>query len=119
MKKFILAALAASVIAAPVAAQPFNGRGNRAQQVHTVKVTQRGSGRQMVQYRTTKVQQRQWMKGQRFDYRQARNYRQINPRAYRLHDAPNGYRWVQSGNDAVLVGVTSGIIAAVLANLIR
>jgi Ni/Co efflux regulator RcnB len=36
-----------------------------------------------------------------------------------LRDAPRGYRWVQSGNDAVLVGITSGIIASVLAGAIR
>jgi Ni/Co efflux regulator RcnB len=56
-------------------------------------------------------------RGQRFDSRYARNYRVIqNPRAYRLHNAPRGYRWVQSGNDAVLVAIASGLIGAILAN---
>ena len=55
--------------------------------------------------------------GQRFDQRYAMNYRVIsNPYAYHLRAAPYGYRWVQSGNDAVLVAITSGIIGAILAN---
>ena len=60
-------------------------------------------------------QNRRWARGQRFDSRYAQNYRVINnPRAYRLNDAPRGYRYVQSGNDAVLVGIASGVISAVL-----
>ncbi|HWU94485.1 MAG TPA: RcnB family protein [Sphingomonas sp.] len=61
-----------------------------------------------------------WRKGERFDSRQARNYRQIDYRKYRgLKAPPRGYRYVQSGNDAVLVGITSGIIAAVITGAIR
>lgn len=63
--------------------------------------------------------QKRWAKGQRFDRRHAVNYRVIsNPRAYRLSNAPRGYRWVRSGNDAVLVGITSGIIGAVIGGAI-
>jgi len=65
------------------------------------------------------VSQKRWAKGQRFNSRHAVNYRVINnPRAYRLSNAPRGYRWVRSGNDAVLIGVTSGIIGAVIGNAI-
>lgn len=63
--------------------------------------------------------QRNWAKGQRFDRRYATNYRVIdNPRAYRLSSAPRGYQWVRSGNDAVLIGLTSGIVGAVIGNAI-
>ncbi|MEO9600116.1 RcnB family protein [Parasphingorhabdus sp.] len=63
--------------------------------------------------------QRNWTKGQRFDRRYATNYRVINnPRAYRLSNAPRGYQWVRSGNDAVLIAVTSGLIGAVIGNAI-
>ena len=117
MKTFILAALAASVAAAPVAAAPYNGNGR---QVVTVQKQQvRNNGRTVIKtkqvVRTRQAQAaRNWRKGERFDSRQARNYRVIsNPRAYRLYDAPRGYRWVQSNNDAVLVAITSGIISAV------
>lgn len=63
--------------------------------------------------------QKRWAKGQRFDRRYASNYRVINnPRAYRLSNAPRGQQWVRSGNDAVLIGITTGIIGAVIGNVI-
>ncbi|MGB5723251.1 MAG: RcnB family protein [Parasphingorhabdus sp.] len=66
-----------------------------------------------------KQNHRNWSKGQRFDRRYATNYRVINnPRDYRLSSAPRGYQWVRSGNDAVLIGITSGIIGAVIGNAI-
>ena len=120
MKKMILAALAASLVAAPAMAAPQyqpqhrSGTVVRHDQGRTV-VTQRNvyRGQQANHYRND------WRKGQRFDYHQARNYRQINDwRAYRgrhLYAPPRGYHWVQSGNDAVLVAVAGGLIGAVLA----
>ncbi|TMJ20953.1 MAG: hypothetical protein E6G94_00020 [Alphaproteobacteria bacterium] len=118
MKKLILAAAAASILAVPAAAAPYGRYDNGRQQVRheqTRVVTRNDRGRQVVKVR--QVQSRKWQRGQRFDNRYASNYRVIsNPRAYRLHDAPRGYRWVQSGNDAVLVAVVSGLIGAVLAN---
>jgi Ni/Co efflux regulator RcnB len=66
-----------------------------------------------------KQHQKHWDKGQRFDRRYVTNYRVINnPRAYRLCNAPRGYQWVRSGNDAVLIAVTSGRISAVIGNAI-
>ena len=107
MKKLILAALAASVLSTPVLAAPHYDHGRPAQQHVVVK-------------KVTKVQYRSWHKGDRFDRHQARNYRVIsNPRIYKLRPAPRGYRWVQSGNDAVLVGIASGIISSVIVNSIR
>lgn len=133
MKKFILGLVAASVAATPVmaAAAP---QPQRHTEVQRTIVKQRPNGTTVVKQRTVQqqrnVQQRQiqrapqyrtnWRKGERFDNRYARNYRQIDYRQYRgLKAPPRGYRYVQSGNDAVLVGITSGIIAAVFGNLIR
>lgn len=130
MKKIILAALAASVAASPVLAAPYqswNGHDRGAQnyrQSHDDHGSRfgdrrddRGFGRRAGEFR---FQHRDWRRGERFDSRYAYNYRVIaNPGFYRLHDAPRGYRWVQSGNDAVLVGLTTGIIAAVVANMIH
>jgi len=63
---------------------------------------------------------RSWHKGDRFDRRYAQNYQVVDYRRYRgLKAPPRGYHYVRSGNDAVLVGVTSGIVAAVIANAIR
>jgi Ni/Co efflux regulator RcnB len=108
MKKFIIAALAASVIATPVLAAPNFGHDDRG------RVEQRHDNRGQ------QFQHRNWRKGERFDRRYAPSYQVISaPRAYHLRPAPRGYHWVRSGNDAVLIGVTTGIIASVLANAIR
>jgi Ni/Co efflux regulator RcnB len=114
MKKFIIAALAASVLATPVLAAPYQNNDNRG------RVEQRHDVRQDNRHDNRQVQNHRWSKGQRFDYRQAPNYRVItSARQYHLREAPRGYRWVRSGNDAVLIGITSGVIASVLAGVIR
>jgi Ni/Co efflux regulator RcnB len=110
MNKFIIAALAASVLATPVLAAPNqnNDHRGRVEQRHDARPDNR------------QVQNHRWNKGQRFDYRQAPNYRVItSARQYHLREAPRGYRWVRSGNDAVLIGITTGVIASVLAGAIH
>jgi Ni/Co efflux regulator RcnB len=144
MKKFILGLVAASIAATPaMAAAPQQYRGYDAPRQETVvkhrpngdvvvrQTTQRGYGYrndrgyqnqnwQNHNWQNHNWQNRNWQRGQRFDSRYARNYRQIDYRQYHgLRTPPRGYRYVQSGNDAVLVGITSGIIAAVFANMIR
>lgn len=122
MKKFVLAAVAASVAvspilaAAPAAAAP-------AQQTRTV-VKHKPNGKVVVKKTVKKAPQQRyrtsWKRGERFDYRQARNYRQIDYRHYRgLKVPPRGYRYVQSGNDIVMVSIASGIIGAIFGNMIR
>ena len=108
LKKIALAAVGASLLAAPAAfAAPYQGWNNRSH--YAPPAASHGQARY--------VQSRRWARGQRFDYRQARNYRVVsNPHAYRLSAAPRGYRWVQSDKDAVLVGITTGLIASVIAN---
>ena len=106
MKKLILAAVAASLVSVPALAAPQHHDAPR--HVIVKKTVVRGP------------QYGNWRKGERFDNRYARNYRQIDYRHYRgLKAPPRGYRYVQSGNDAVLVGITSGIVAAVFSNMIR
>lgn len=129
MKKFIIAAIAASLVSTPVLAAP-NARGsdnqNRAEQ-NERRPAAHGAQKHASQARTPQrpvskqtVQKAKWQRGDRFDSRNAVNYRVIdNPRAYRLDTAPRGYRWVQSGNDAILVGIASGIIASIISNSIR
>lgn len=111
MKKFLMAAVAATLVATPALAAP-QSYGQRHQPVKVVKKT--------VYKPAPRAQYRNWQRGQRFDSRYARNYRQIDYRQHRgLKAPPRGYRYVQSGNDAVLVGVTSGIIAAIFSNILR
>lgn len=62
---------------------------------------------------------RQFRKGERFDQGRAWNYADVDYRRYnRLRPPPRGYRWVRNGNDAVLIGITSGIVASVIAGAI-
>ena len=122
MKKFIIAAVAANVLATPVLAAPGDyGNHGRYEQNDRGRNDRRVQiDRHVVVTKQVRPQYRSWNRGDRFDQRYARNYRVIQtPRSYRLHDAPRGYRWVQSGNDAVLIGITSGIIASVIANAVR
>lgn len=129
MKRFILGIVAATLVATPVlAAAPQQRRDTetrRTTETQRTTVKQRQNGTTVVKQRTVQRgpqqnQNRNWKRGERFDSRQARNYRQIDYRKYRgLRAPPRGYRYVQSGNDAVLVGITSGVISAVFANMIR
>ncbi|MCC2975963.1 RcnB family protein [Sphingomonas sp. PL-96] len=114
MKKFVLAAVAASLLATPAMAAPQRGdhgpaRTERTTVVHkqVTRTPQRGYAQAQ--------QNRNWQRGERFDSRYARNYRQVDYRTHgRLYAPPRGYQWVQSGNDAVLVALASGLIGAVL-----
>lgn len=114
MRKLILAAAAASMFATPVLAAPQHGPAKPAQHGRTVVVTKTVKPAPVPQYRS-------WKKGQRFDSRYARNYRQLDYRSFhgRLKAPPRGYRYVQSGNDVVLVSIFGGIIGAVFANLVH
>jgi len=115
MKKFIIAAIAASTLfsgTAMAAPYPRGDDRGRIEQRHD------DHGLQEVQVRKVKqVTTREFRRGDRFDQRYARNYREIrNARVYHLRQPARGYRWVQNGNDALLVGITSGVVAAIVAN---
>ncbi len=130
MKKFILTAIAASMIASPMIASEASAQGYPNQRHETVVRHQ--PGRTVVvnrtvtrndgpQFRNQGPQYRNdWRRGERFDYRRARNYQVLNNyRGYRLKAPPRGYHYVRSGNDAVLIGITSGVIAGIFAGAIR
>lgn len=123
MKKFILSAIAASMIASPMVASEASAQRYPQQRHETVVRHQ--PGRTVVVDRTVTRNhgpqyRNDWRRGERFDYRRARNYQVINNyRGYRLRTPPRGYHYVRSGNDAVLVGITSGIIAGIIAGAIR
>ncbi len=129
MKKILMILAASTMVVSPI----FATQAEAATHKTVKKTTTSKHGKRVVTKTTTVknnavrnvsktrhvVSQKRWTQGQRFDRRHAVNYRVIsNPRAYRLSNAPRGYRWVRSGNDAVLVGITSGIIGAVIGNAI-
>jgi len=121
MKKVLISIAAASaVLAVPVSASAANyhnndRNGRYEQQYNHGKQQQNWGKAQPGKY--AKQSYKNFRKGDRFDSRYARNYKQINnPRAYGLRDAPKGQHWVRSGNDALLVGLIGGVIGAVIAN---
>ncbi|HVJ03739.1 MAG TPA: RcnB family protein [Sphingomonas sp.] len=116
MKKIIMGLVAASIAATPAVASAAPAPQYRGHQVERSYNGHQQFGRQQFQ----RQQYRNWHRGERFDSRYARNYRQIDYRHYRgLRVPPRGYHYVQSGNDALLVGITSGIVAAVFANILN
>lgn len=124
MKKIALALAGASVAVAGLAATPaaaadFRGHDRgRYEQVQTRSFEQNRFARNDNYSRyNNRFQARRWNRGDRFDSRYASNYMVVsNPYAYNLRPAPYGYRWVRSGNDAVLVAIASGIIGALVGN---
>lgn len=119
------AVLASSILLVPVAAEaqqhwPRDRDGMRQRHVEQARGWSPGRG-DLRQRHTEQAQRyRQWRRGERFDPRYARHYAQIDYRRYRgLRPPPRGYRYVRSGNDAVLVGIATGIVAAVIANAVR
>ena len=115
MKKLLLAALAASLVSAPALAAGQNwDRHDNGRHRGWDRGEHRGWDR------ADQRRYRDWHRGDRFDYRYARNYRVLSYRDYRgLRRPPRGYHWVRSGDDALLVGVTSGVIAAIVADAVR
>lgn len=111
MKKLVLAAVAASMMTAP--AMAASGPDHRTSQHNQ-------PAKAVVVKPPQASHDRHWKKGERFDRHQARNYREIDYRQVRgMKAPPRGYHWVRSGEDAVLVAITTGVIAAVLANALR
>lgn len=142
MKKLATAAIAASIFAVPAAADAQQRTVVRERPNATV-VVNRGPGyqertvirhnnqrnvrqnqraiQQQRAFRQDQRSYRQWQRGQRFDRRHAQNYRQIDYRHYArrgVYAPPRGYQWVQSGNDAVLISLASGLIGAVIGGAI-
>lgn len=110
MKSLLLTALAAALVVpsipTPALAQNHGGGQHHAD----------NHGRQVSQV----AKYKNFKRGERFDRRYARNYREINYRGYkRLKAPPRGYHWVRSGNDALLVAVSSGVIASIVAGTFR
>lgn len=121
MKKFLLSAVAATVAISPIAATAAEAQPHRSDRGHRVE-DRRGYDNRGNQRGWNKNQYRKWAKGQRFDRRYAQNYRVVDYRQYRqrgLYAPPRGYQWAQSGNDAVLIAVASGLIGAVLGGALR
>lgn len=108
MKKLILSAIAATLVASPMIASAAEAA---PQQRTVTTVKERPNGRTVVTTRTTT---RDWRPGQRFDRRYASNYRVVRDyRTYRLAAPPRGHYWARSGRDAVLVRDNGTIVRVI------
>jgi Ni/Co efflux regulator RcnB len=58
-----------------------------------------------------------WARGERLPpaYYQNRAY-YVDYRTYHLRPPPRGYRWVRVDNDYMLIALTTGLIASIIAN---
>jgi len=113
MKKFTAALIAAALAAPTLAAAPAMAQSHGQQQRHD----DRGPTKKVV---TRTVTYKNFRKGEKFDRNHARNYQVVDYRRYRNVKAPpRGYHYVRSGNDLLLVGITSGIVSAVTSGMFR
>ncbi|NML94758.1 RcnB family protein [Novosphingobium olei] len=116
MKKTVVATMALSLtlpLATPAFAQPHRNDDRRGPSAHANVRADRNHGASV----RAKAHGNPFRKGQRFVSSRAPNYRVVDYRQYRrLGPPPRGYHWVRSGNDALLVAISSGIIASVIAN---
>jgi Ni/Co efflux regulator RcnB len=145
MKRFFTATaagtLALSLLAAPLASAqqvPQNHDGQKPLPAHVAPQAQRPMPAQHTQQHAdvqrpvaqqhAEAQQRppvqqhaelqpsgHWQHGQRYtgDRRVVSDWGH-----YHANPPPRGYEWVQDGNELVLISITSGIIASVLANAV-
>jgi len=114
MKRTIIAALAASMLATTGAyadMRPVRAELPQAntQGIHLVRdkiVTKKVVKRKVVKQR--------WSKGKRYaNWRNQREVRDWN--RYGLRRPGHNQRWIRVGNDYLLIGITSGIIAGIIA----
>ncbi|RYM15041.1 MULTISPECIES: RcnB family protein [Sphingobium] len=121
-RKILMALATTTLVASPIVSAQAQAAPQHRQEVTRKVVKHKANGRTVVKKQTVvrKDNHRRWAKGQRFDRRYATNYRVVNNyRDYRLSAPPRGYHWVRSGNDAVLIAITSGLIGAVVGSAIR
>lgn len=116
MKSVLLTALSAALVV-PTMAAPALAQGHSNYQGHS---NNQGHSSNQAREVSRPSSHHQFKRGEKFDRRYASNYREINYRSYkRLKAPPRGYHWVRSGNDALLVAVSSGVIASIIAGTFR
>lgn len=63
------------------------------------------------------IKKKVWHVGDRY-HRDARHYREVDYRDYRMKAPPRGYHYVRDNNtgDIILAAIATGLIAAIIAN---
>jgi len=108
MKKILLATIALTMLATPALAQH---RGDRDQ-----GRDHRGPGGYEQQHRKPDMRKQQkprrhWSKGQHVS---AKHRGHVDYRRHNLKTPPRGYRWVENDGQYLMIGIASGLIAAIV-----
>lgn len=123
MKKFFAAALAATMLTAPMAsvqAAPFapviksESSLEQVQYRHDSRRNDRGDFRRYDRAPVVKkYQKKRWQRGHRVS--NWSRYSAVDYKRYHLRQPPRGHRWVKVDNDFLLIAVGSGLIASIIA----
>lgn len=119
MKKFVALMLAATFLVAPMAQARDDYRGNDRGRHYDNRDNDRGrhADRDVRPDRKANLHKQRWNKGHRMSSSERRHMREVRDyRRHRLSAPPRGHRWVRVDNDFLLVGITSGIIASIIAS---
>lgn len=109
MKRILLATVAFSLLATPMA---FAQQPMPYKQQHQVHKQQQVHKPMAPAYR--KAERHHWSKGRPLPAQYRRHV--VNDyRHYHLRKPPRGYHWVQVDNEFLLIGITSGIISSIIA----
>lgn len=108
MKKIALAAIAISLLATPAAfAQQRHDQGRHYDQQREHVVKKRIVTKKVV------VKKTRWSRGHALPSSYRRNVVR-DYHHYHLRTPPRGYHWVRADDNYVLIGITSGIISALV-----
>jgi Ni/Co efflux regulator RcnB len=108
MKKFAIALLAATVLAAPMA-QAQEGRHHQDRSRHVERHVEKKVTKKVV------VHKHRWAKGHRMSAAERRRMADVRDyRRYRLSAPPRGYKWVKVDNDFLMIAAATGIISSVI-----
>lgn len=117
--KNVIAALLATALIVPVAAQaqPMQRTSDRVQSTHYAK-QDRGNGHRQQAAPSRQQQSHRFTKGERFDRNRAANYRRLDHRQMRQLSAPGRNQvWVRAGDDALLVSLSNNKVQRVVQNV--
>ena len=118
MKRIVLSALAASMLAASSIsgqAAPLNvpvAPQSSVVHVDWKKPTHRDVKKRVI-IRKKVVKRHHWKRGER--YRDWRKHERVDWRRHHLRRPGHGQQWVRVGNDYILVSILSGVIAGIVA----
>ncbi len=118
MKKFIVALVAATVLAGPIAtaAQAQDWRPDRDRGRQVEKHVDKRVNKTVHVDKKVVIQKQRWSKGHRASAAERRRMSDVRDyRSHRLSAPPRGYKWVKVDNDYLMIGIATGVISSIIA----